>query len=140
MLTIALISIDFLTLSGCSSDLNQGASDNPTVADAYLAAMQNGTAYNVETRRAVSKDTLKNNRLPAVSKTALASESITNTLNTQFPTLPNPQSKMYIFGHFTGNEQIPVSGHFVPFSLYTRTYYALPNEVLKPYNDGQFTG
>lgn len=169
ILTIALISsalgIGTLGLSGCSSNLATHALGSPTVANAYTSAMRGDTSYsNSSNKNEIDDqdgdydsfyDNNASNQAVQVSRTSLPSaqdahlvshESVSinhmGTLNAQFPTLPNPQSKMYIFGHFAGdsfeNEQVPVAGHFVPFSLYTRNYYALPNEVLMPYNDGQF--
>ena len=80
-------------------------------------------------------------RLPRMvpsSQSVSSGDQVVNTLDSQFPTLPNPKSLMYIFGHYAGNNQLPVPGHFVTFSLYNQTYYALPGEVNTPYNDGQF--
>ena len=60
-------------------------------------------------------------------------------MDAQFPKLPNPQNLMYILGHYADNGEIPVPGHFITFSMYERDHYALPDEIQKPYNDGQFT-
>jgi conjugative transfer region lipoprotein (TIGR03751 family) len=131
-----------LGLSGCSSSLAAHPPGSPTVADAYTAAMRGDTSYSKE----ISENNFDNQvvhvsrtNLPNMEKAqTITHEPIMGVLNAQFPMLPNPQSKMYVFGHFAGDGQVPVAGHFVPFSLYTRNYYALPNEVLMPYNDGQF--
>lgn len=138
-----------LGINGCSSNLAAHTPGSPTVANAYTSAMRGDTSYEVDDQNSesgydssyVSNQVVQTSRtnLPDVlGANSVSHEPVMGTLNAQFPMLPNPQSKMYVFGHFTGNEQVPVAGHFVPFSLYTRNYYALPNEVLMPYNDGQF--
>lgn len=131
---IALISMTALSVAGCSTTLAPENPESPTVADAYFAAMRNSTLYR---EQRIQKPPMQ--KMSAYQSSALPAIARANQmLNAQFPTLPNPQSQMYILGHFAGDNQIPVSGHFVPFSLYTKTWYALPNEVLEPYSDGQF--
>jgi len=141
-----LLSIETLGLSGCSSSLAAHSPGSPTVADAYTSAMRGDTSYSKENSTGDSENSFDNQvvhvsriNLPDIEKAQIIiHKPIMDTLNAQFPTLSNPQSKMYVFGHFAGDGRVPVAGHFVPFSLYTRNYYALPNEVLMPYNDGQF--
>ena len=111
------------------------------MAQVYKAgnAGQN-TFYNAEDEGSHDAGSASRTHLPVMmpsSQSASSGEQVMNTLNSQFPTLPNPRSLMYIFGHYAGNDQLPVPGHFVTFSLYNQTYYALPGEVNTPYNDGQ---
>ena len=46
---------------------------------------------------------------------------------------------MYIFSHYVGEEQIPVPGYFIVFPLYTKNYYALPEEVQPSYGANHIT-
>lgn len=142
-ITTVLISTGVLALQGCASGIKDPVPGSPTVAEVYGAAMlgrttflHRGNAHPVQNNYAVRHFSKSLSALPQpVHGQRLTLE---NSLNAQFPTLPNPKSVMYVFGHYASAGAIPVAGHFVPFSLYTRTYYALPNEVLAPYNDGQF--
>ncbi len=142
LITIALINVGVLALGGCTSGIVNPVSGSPTVADAYHAAMHGQTTFTRRRQAYYQQDRLMQKRgiqLPVLPQPVHANQhTLETTLNAQFPTLPNPKSVMYVFGHYAGDGEIPVAGHFVPFSLYTRTYYALPNEVLTPYNDGQF--
>jgi len=146
-ITTVLISFSLLGLGGCASGIVDPIPGSPTVADSYQAAMRGQTTFNQGQQTAYrsseyrSGDNVRRLELPMPSRhTSQRSTNtgIESTLSAQFPQVPNPKSVMYVFGHFAGNGQIPVAGHFVPFSLYRRNYYAMPNEVLSPYNDGQF--
>jgi len=149
LLITVLISSSLLTLSGCASGIASPVPGSPTVAEAYHASMLGQTTFSrsqdfyAAPHQSMTLHT-GHVHLPvpeiraAGSSARVISASVANTLNAQFPTIPNPQSVMYVFGHYAGKGLLPVAGHFVPFSLYTRSYYALPNEVLMPYNDGQF--
>lgn len=53
-------------------------------------------------------------------------------LDTLFPRLPNPTLVLYVFPHLAGPEGLPVPGYATTFTLYERTYYALPGEVPGP--------
>lgn len=119
-----------LLLTGCASGVSSPSTGAPSVKQVYAAAMQGRSYFEVE----IALES-QHFQLPTITREA---NVIANTLDAQFPTVKNPQSVMYIFGHYAGAEQLPVTGHFVPFPLYPKTYYALPSEVLMPFNDGQF--
>lgn len=145
IIAIASISFCFLTLTGCSGYVKP-AKGSPTVAQTYFAGNAGqSTYYNADDSSHSS--VLSSDDTAALPQSSLqsslarpSSNRLVNTLDSQFPTIPNPQSLMYIFGHYAGAGRLPVPGHFITFSLYDRTYYALPNEILAPYNDGQFVG
>jgi len=134
--------MSFLGLGGCASGIVDPVPGSPTVADSYSAAMHGQTTFDRNQQmRDIAQENLKNQKtlvLPKLSQRENENVRVESALNAQFPELPNPKSIMYVFGHYAGNGEIPVAGHFVPFSFYTRNYYAMPNEVLRPYNDGQF--
>lgn len=138
----ALISI-MVVLCSCSTGVMSPDDGNPTMAQSYEAATNEQTSFSPigedDSSQAVSSLTANSTVLPSATNITKA-QPMASTLNSQFPTLPNPQSVMYIFGHYAGNEQLPVPGHFTAFPMYLETHYALPNEVQQPYNDGQFTG
>lgn len=147
-ITTVLISITLLGLGGCASGIVDPVKGSPTVADSYQAAMRGQTSFyqgqqsDYRCSEYRSGDKVRRLELPMSSRHSAKRKNsgteLESTLSAQFPKVPNPKSVMYVFGHYAGNGQIPVAGHFVPFSLYTRNYYAMPNEVLSPYNDGQF--
>lgn len=125
-----------LLISGCSTGVMSPDDGAPTMVQSYRAAMQQQTSF-------AQGSSPRNSNNDTVSLPLLANDHsiqpILDTLNRQFPILPNPQSVMYIFGHYAGDEQLPVPGHFTAFPLYLENHYAIPNEIIQPYNDGQFT-
>ena len=133
----ALISTTAMMMVACSAYVKppKGA---PTMAQVNSA----GTAGQTHFDKAIAGNANQVNTqgLPPVDQRAqdLGHGALVSTLNSQFPTLPNPQNLMYLFGHYAGNDQLPVPGHFTVFPMYDHTYYALPSEVARPYNDGQF--
>ena len=134
-----LASVAIVTLSGCSAGLIKPAPGSPDMANVYQAAARGSThfyKYQGQTHSKAHAVTLP--QMP--QDKANVNEKTLDTLENQFPTLPNPKSLMYLFGHYAGAGQLPVPGHFVAFSLYNRTYYALPSEIQRPINDGQFGG
>lgn len=146
---LIIVWISNLFLTGCTGGIVDPVAGSPTVADAYTAAQHGKTTYDQSDDQANQNENNESSEknvsplsLPVISNSDLGNggnqASFESTLNAQFPTLPNPNCLMYVFGHYAGDDELPVPGHFVPFSLYTRTYYAMPNEVLMPYNDGQF--
>ena len=139
--TIALISLGVLGLSGCTTKAVESNPNNPTVAQVWRAAMKGKTevAPNHQAELPSDEQGEDNTALPSLGKiSAVQKTSMAHVLDSQFPRLNNPESAMYIFGHFAGDDQIPVPGHFITFNMYKKTYYGLPNEVAMPYNDGQF--
>ncbi len=47
-----------------------------------------------------------------------------------FPALPNPELYMYVKPHVEGSSGAAVPAYMTRFTLYDRTHYALPNEVV----------
>ena len=145
LLTTALISSAVAMLGGCSSGMMKPPKGSPTMAQVSEASANSQSYfYDGKGDSAQASDSVMRAARAYAPKSGynFSGESdngrIVNSLNDQFPTLPNPQNLMYIFGHFAGKGQLPVPGHFVAFPMYNQTHYALPNEVQKPFNDGQF--
>ena len=110
-------------LSGCASYIVPPGS--PSMAQVYAAANQGQTTWRSdEGNNASVREPLHRATLPAISQIASSKIRVH-----RFPVLPNPQSVMMIFGHYAGNDQVPVPEHVIAFPLYTQTYYALPSEV-----------
>ena len=139
LVTVAWISLTTL-LCGCSSGIISARDGNPTMEQTYNVAKDEQTSFSPSDNAQIeSTARVIGNNAALPSATVVQSPGqITSTLDSQFPTVPNPQSVMYIFGHYAGDEQLPVPGHFTAFALYTQTHYALPDEIQRPYNDGQF--
>lgn len=141
VLIIVLISLA-ATLTSCSTGVMSPNNGNPTMEQSYDAALNEQDSFTPvvdQTPQATKIILPTNSTLPKVG-VPIKAIAIASTLNSQFPTLPNPQNVMYIFGHYAGNEALPVPGHFTAFPMYLETHYALPTEVQRPYNDGQFVG
>jgi conjugative transfer region lipoprotein (TIGR03751 family) len=47
-----------------------------------------------------------------------------------FPALPNPELYMYVKPHVVGNSGVAVPAYMTRFTMYERTHYATPNEVV----------
>jgi conjugative transfer region lipoprotein (TIGR03751 family) len=140
MIIIRLVKIIVLisatvAISACTTGVVSPDAGSPTMQQAYHSANSEQNSFNADLTIDNTGDS--NSQLPEVSQANKFSQQV--ILNSQFPTLKNPQSIMYIFGHYAGNEQLPVPGHFTAFSLYTEIHYALPSEAQMPYNDGSTT-
>lgn len=55
-----------------------------------------------------------------------------NSINNQFPRLPNPNVVMYVYPHLAGTDpnQVPVPGYSTVFPMYDHVYYAMPGEIV----------
>ncbi len=47
-----------------------------------------------------------------------------------FPALPNPELYMYVKPHVVGASGAAVPAYMTRFTMYERTHYAMPNEVV----------
>ena len=56
-----------------------------------------------------------------------------NSINNQFPRLPNPNIVMYVYPHLAGTDpnQVPVPGYSTVFPMYDHVYYAMPGEGIQ---------
>lgn len=129
-----LISLLALSVVGCSTDFGHPRAGSPSMSQMYGMANRGDFESTNRDYHPVHTQAVPRPHI----MTASDKSRIQSTLESQFPKLKNPQSMMYIFGHYAGKEQLPVPGHFTAFPLYEHNYYALPNEVQTPYNDGQF--
>jgi conjugative transfer region lipoprotein (TIGR03751 family) len=51
-------------------------------------------------------------------------------INHLFPALPNPELYMYVRPHVVGTSGAAVPAYMTRFTMYDRTHYAMPNEVI----------
>lgn len=47
-----------------------------------------------------------------------------------FPALPNPELYMYVKPHVVGSSGAAVPAYMTRFTMYDRTHYAMPNEIV----------
>lgn len=133
-ITIVLISL-VVVISSCSTGVMSPDDGDPTMAQTYSAAVDEQNTFAVA--ETTPQAAISGLPMVAINKPI---QPISSTLDSQFPTLANPQNVMYIFGHYAGDEQLPVPGHFTAFPMYLEMHYAIPSEIMQPYNDGQFSG
>jgi conjugative transfer region lipoprotein (TIGR03751 family) len=88
----------------------------PTMAEIYETAMQQSHQSSL----AQIRSQLKNNN------TCCASTDIDATH--LFPILPNPQLVMYVYTHFSTQDEAPIPGYTSVFNLYEKMYYAMEGE------------
>ncbi|MCK4608955.1 MAG: hypothetical protein KAT71_05705 [Gammaproteobacteria bacterium] len=135
ILIVALISYFIIFLTGCTSGYVDPSAGSPTVAEVYNSANSSQTTFGSGTTDSdVAQPSVA---LPKVQQGKF-NDNIASVIDSQFPKLPNPEGVMYIFGHYADSGEIPVPGHFITFTMYKTDYYALPNEIQMPYNDGRF--
>jgi conjugative transfer region lipoprotein (TIGR03751 family) len=128
--TLILPFICFLGLGliGCATSGNAIPQDVPTMAEVYRDAMaQTGTETFAEARSRVASIQAPSQQAKYQSDSAYT-RTAANEINQLFPTLTNPTCVMYIYPHLAGVDQMPVPGYTTAFSLYDKTYYALPGE------------
>lgn len=131
---IIIITTALISLTGCTAGFVKPEQGSPTMADSYEAAARGQSIF----YKTEDGKTAEINLPQPVQSNSDNTSKFASVLDAQFPRLPNPQNLMYIFGHYADNGEIPVPGHFITFSMYERDHYALPDEIQKPYNDGQF--
>jgi conjugative transfer region lipoprotein (TIGR03751 family) len=131
LLPLALINAAVITLSGCATSSETAALKNgPTMAQAYTAAMTGNDSTDGSNQSLPGLRNALGDSQPMANQTASAATAqALDQVNMQFPTLPNPTLVMYVYPHFSGNDQAPVPGYYTAFSFYTRIHYALPGEM-----------
>lgn len=122
---IAIIIFCYL-INGCASSGTAIPQGGPTMAEVYSDAMResNGETLN-QARVEVSKIAISN---PMQSTSSTYTRTSENEINNLFPQLPNPQIVMYVHPHLNNSDEAPVPGYSTAFSLYEKSYYALPGE------------
>ncbi len=70
----------------------------------------------------------KNNLALIRKKIQAQSKNIQAKKSSAFYKLPNPDLTLYVFPHFSGQEQLPVPGYNTVISAYEHDYYGLASE------------
>lgn len=130
-LTLIIFSISIFSsiLTGCATSGNAMPEGGPTMAEVYADAMRQSNGNTLENARAQVSNVQTSIAYDGTNHLSPYTRTSSNEINNLFPTLPNPQLVMYVYPHLAGNEQAPVPGYTTAFSLYDKTYYALPGEL-----------
>lgn len=51
-----------------------------------------------------------------------------NIVGHEFHKLPNPELKIYVYPHLSGNDHVPIPGYYTVFNAYTQDHYELANQ------------
>ena len=121
----------FLTASfllmGCASHINKVVPQNlPTMKQIYDEKAGNGGTALLRQREADIR------ARPIMSDEDYLSELPPRAahINHLFPALPNPELYMYVRPHVVGVSGAAVPAYMTRFTMYDRTHYAMPNEVI----------
>jgi len=117
-----------LTLTGCATSGNAIPDGGPTMAEVYADAMRQSNGETLNDARSTVANIQTPVTYDGVNRLSPYTRTSVNEINNLFPTLPNPQLVMYVYPHLAGNDQAPVPGYSTAFSLFDKTYYALPGE------------
>ena len=137
----AVLALSTLLLSGCATSIPNPPTGQPTVSEAYQAALSDddyalhndmhhqGEEGNEGAIRLAKGEKGYHTEVPslagALQNPQLLKEQARDNQN--FPMLPNPQVMVYLFPHVT--DGLPIHGNWSTFSLYANNHYALPSEV-----------
>lgn len=114
-------------LSGCASRIDKVVSTNtPTMKEIYDSKTGNGNAEVLRRRE------MEIRARPILSEEDYISDLPPRAVQIQhlFPALPNPELFMYVKPHVVGNSGAAVPAYLTRFTMYDRTRYAMPNEVI----------
>jgi conjugative transfer region lipoprotein (TIGR03751 family) len=116
-----------LLLPGCASHIdNVVPQDLPTMKHIYDEKAGNGGAAVLRQREADIRARPINTDEDYLSDLPPRAAQIKHL----FPALPNPELYMYVKPHVVGSSGAAVPAYMTRFTLYERTHYALPNEVV----------
>jgi conjugative transfer region lipoprotein (TIGR03751 family) len=129
--SVLINSISFLTISflliGCASHIDKVVPKNlPTMKQVYDEKAGSGGVAILRQReadiraRSISSDEDYLSELPPRAA----------QINHLFPALPNPELYMYVKPHVIGSSGAAVPAYMTRFTMYDRTHYAMPNEVI----------
>lgn len=129
--SIFINSISFLTaaflLVGCASHIDKVVPKNlPTMKQVYDEKAGSGGVAILRQREADIR------ARPIIGNEDYLSELPPSAahINHLFPALPNPELYMYVKPHVIGSSGAAVPAYMTRFTMYDRTHYAMPNEVI----------
>lgn len=116
-----------LTLLGCASHIDKVIPQTlPTMKQIYDEKTGSGGTDVLRQREADIRARPISSREDYLSEFPPRAAQIDHL----FPALPNPELYMYVKPHAIGNSGIAVPAYMTRFTMYDRTHYALPNEVI----------
>jgi conjugative transfer region lipoprotein (TIGR03751 family) len=126
-----LNSIGFLTASfllvGCASHIDKVVPKNlPTMKQIYDEKAGNGGTALLRQREADIRARPISGSEDYLSELPPRAAQIEHL----FPALPNPELYMYVRPHVIGSSGAAVPAYMTRFTMYDRTHYAMPNEVI----------
>jgi len=126
-----LNSIGFLTASfllvGCASHIDKVVPKNlPTMKQIYDEKAGNGGTALLRQREADIRARPIRGSEDYLSELPPRAAQIEHL----FPALPNPELYMYVRPHVIGSSGAAVPAYMTRFTMYDRTHYAMPNEVI----------
>lgn len=129
ILKTILITAALINLAACSNVVgNVVPTKGPDMEQVYdgMHQQQNADAQNSDLDNQSLSGVRQN--LPKTtdnSGQAFNSEVNSKAVNKEFHQIPNPELKLYVFPHLTGNDDVPIPGYTTVFNAYTRDYYTL---------------
>ena len=114
-------------VSGCSSHIDKVVPKNlPTMKQIYDEKAGNGGTALLRQREADIRARPISNSEDYISELPPRAAQIDHL----FPALPNPELYMVVRPHVVGSSGAAVPAYMTRFTMYDRTHYALPNEVV----------
>lgn len=113
-----------LFVLGCASSIPETESGRDLLSIYELA----GTSVDDELPELSRAVTLKDQAIDPRTFSDYT-RSVDNEVHNVFSWIPNPTLFLYVPPHTIGVEGFPVLGYTVPFKMYERDHFALPNEV-----------
>lgn len=135
---MTLTSIAMLSsLTGCasmmSSKMPAGSVSMEQAYNGAISGSDDTTAKITGTTNAINLNQVRSRLQPVMVESNIQDTDIeANSINNQFPRLPNPNVVMYVYPHLAGTDpnQVPVPGYSTVFPMYDHVYYAMPGEVI----------
>lgn len=116
-----------LLLSGCTSHIDKVIPKTlPTMKQIYDEKAGNGGTDVLRQREADIRARPIESSEDYISELPPRAAQIAHL----FPSLPNPELYMYVKPHVLGSSGAAVPAYMTRFTMYDRTHYALPNEVI----------
>jgi conjugative transfer region lipoprotein (TIGR03751 family) len=124
---LKLITITILTnaITGCSSMVgNVVPQQGKTMEQVYDGMKPTPTVNDNKPMAQGFKDV-------SFTKTSLASEIPSNELDKEFKKIMNPELKMYVYPHVSGNDEVPIPGYYTAFNGYSHDHYMIKNDLMR---------
>lgn len=131
-----------LILTGCSSSYGNvvpktgptmeqvydgmGVSKNPTQS----MQSQGSNITNNSSETTVAENDISQIRSDEKQNNSYSARTVNRSVN-GFQKLQNPELKLYVYPHLSGESEIPIPGYNTAFNAYDRDHYALPQDTVR---------